>query len=525
MTKEMIINSSIPENIRAAIVVEGRLHQYFEESQDIHRTKGNVYLGRVASVRPSLDACFVDYGEKKHGLLPVGNVVEHFRLSKQGKHIQEVVRPGMNLIVQVEKEPEAAKGARLTTNVSIAGRLLVLMPYSSTVGVSKKVKDEKLRKQARQLVESLPHPKSVGLIVRTVGVGETKRMLLRDMNYLTRLWKEITRRAHQNSRPCLLYAEPDMVTRMLRDYFDTDVEKVWIDQQWALENARRFFKLYAPRHMARLKLYEGAVPIFSHFDLERQIDQIYQRSVELLSGGSIVIEPTEALVSIDVNSGRMSEKSDLEQTAFQTNLEAADEIARQLRLRNLGGIIVIDFIDMEKASHRREVERRLRMAMSRDRARHRVGPISKFGLCTVTRQRLELPLRLIGFQKCSCCEGTGLQRSGESAAARLLREMDKALAEGNLSKMIVNAGTELANRLNNQFRKRLVEMEITKGVSIRIEADAALAADEFRISTERLPEEQRAFEEGAETPRRDDVEEQPNGNTSFDAQHRRKKRR
>jgi len=510
MSKEMLINAAMSENVRAAIVAAGKLWQYFEESEQLHRTRGNIYLGRVTSVRPSLDACFVDYGEKRHGLLPAKEVVlaQAADPSRSSAHnIRKLVKQGQMLLVQVEKEPVGEKGARLTTDISLAGRHLVLMPYSGSLGVSRKIRDGAARKLARDLVSQLKPPRGMGLIVRTVAAGETKRTLLRDLNYLVRLWKDIQVRSRKLKKTGLVHAEADLVTRILRDYYDNDVQKVLIDGDRALESARHFFRLFAPRQSSRLQLFPGPEPIFSHFGIEEQIDQIHERTVALSSGGSLVIDPTEALVAIDVNSGKMSGKPDVERTALESNLEAAEEVARQLRLRNLGGIIVIDFIDMNKSSNRKEVERRLRRAMADDKARHRVGPISAFGLCTLTRQRLEQPLRLIGFNTCPRCQGIGLIRSSESLAIKVMRDLESHAARRRPGRVEIRANCDLANALQNRYRQQLAHLEREVGLRVEVFAEAGRDTSSYELQVHETPAVGEAYNEGAEST--DVVAEQP----------------
>ncbi len=477
MSKEMLINASEPGNIRVAILDRGRLDAYFEEYDEEAQSRGNIYLGRIANVEASLDACFVEYGEAKHGFLPFGEILGEAVDGKpgEGKAIHHRLRRGQLLVVQVDKEPIGTKGARLTTNISIAGRYMVLMPHSETVGVSRKIEDPEARKAYRDLAAQINPPKGMGIIVRTAGLGQGKRDLSRDLSYLLRLWKDIQGKAASAKQPLLLHAEAELILRVLRDYYTSDITRTWIDEPQAFEKAQEFFKLAMPRQKSTLQAYSDREPIFDRFGVERQLELIHGRSVPLPSGGSLVIDSTEALVAIDVNSGKTKAKGGQEATAYETNLEAAAEVARQLRLRDLGGIVVIDFIDMDKAARRTAVDKALRDAMKADKARHQLGKISAFGLCTLTRQRLGRALARTGSIPCPTCGGGGRVRDQESVALRVLRRIRAEASGGGVGAVRVRLHPSLAEHVQNRHRADLLAVERQLGILITLQANPALA--------------------------------------------------
>jgi ribonuclease E len=471
----MVINAVVPEDVRAAVLQDGQLEHFFEETVERFHTRSNIYLGKVVSVQPSLEACFVEYGVTKQGFLPYDEILPHYRNDKK-----KPVRPGQILIVQVDKEPVGDKGSRLTTYLSLAGRYLVLTPHSTTRGVSRKIEDPEQRQKHRELVAKLNPPKDSGIILRTAAFGTSKRDLSRDMNYLIRLWKDLQAKAKKTTQPALLHSEVNLIRRVLRDYYTNDMDRIWIDESNAHKQAKKFVRLYLPRHQSKLKMYTDRTPIFAHFGIEKQIEAIRSRKVPLPSGGSLVIDQTEALVAIDVNSGKTRGRRDQEE-AYATNREAAVEIARQLRLRNLGGIIVIDFIDMNAARHRTAVERLLRDGMRYDKARHQIGKISAFGLCTLTRQRLDQAIRLVGYRECPTCKGDGIIRAPDAAALRLLRSLQAGLADGTTQAVRISLHPTLANHLQNKHRSDIVGLERGYGIKVDIEA-----VPELDLSTENI---------------------------------------
>jgi ribonuclease E len=476
MPKEMVINAVVPEDVRAAVLQDGQLEHFFEETVERFHTRSNIYLGKVVSVQPSLEACFVEYGVSKQGFLPYDEILPVYRKDKK-----KPVRPGQTLIVQVDKEPVGEKGSRLTTYLSLAGRYLVLTPHSTTRGVSRKIEDPEQRQKHRELVSKLNPPKDSGIILRTAAFGTSKRDLSRDMNYLIRLWKDLQAKAKKTTQPALLHSEVNLIRRVLRDYYTNDMDCIWIDEAGAHKQAKKFVQLYLPRHQNKLKMYTDRTPIFSHFGIEKQIEAIRSRKVPLPSGGSLVIDQTEALVAIDVNSGKTRGRRDQEENAYTTNREAAVEIARQLRLRNLGGIIVIDFIDMNAARHRTAVERLLRDGMRYDKARHQIGKISAFGLGTLTRQRLDQAIRLVGYRECPTCKGDGIIRAPDAAALRLLRSLQAGLADGTTQAVRISLHPTLANHLQNKHRSDIAALERQSGVKVDIEA-----MPELDLSTENI---------------------------------------
>jgi ribonuclease E len=492
MAKEMVINALAPENIRVAFLENGRLAEFFENSQETHRTRSNIYMGKVTSIQPSLDACFVEYGQEKQGFLPVSEIVPSFRSCKPGSktpaRIENLLKRNQLILVQVEKEPVSTKGARLTTDISLAGRYLVLTPFSENLGVSRKIEDQEQRRDARNLGSQLKVPKGMGFIIRTAGRGENKRAFEQDLKFLVRLWNDIQNRFRKSSIPGLIHAEANLIQRVLRDYYTNDFDHIWIDNEQAKEKARRFFRLFAPRQQKKLKFYSERVPIFSHYGVEEQIEGIQCRRVELPSGGSLVIDQTEALVAIDVNSGKMTRHHDQEGTAFETNMEASAEIARQLRLRNLGGIIVIDFIDMTGRAHKAALEKSLRKAMSNDKSRHQIGKISAFGLCTLTRQRIDRPIGLIGYRECPTCHGDGKIRAAETIATRLLRKIETQAAYGQIESVQVRLHPDEANFLQNKRRGNLMVLENEFGIHLDVVADPSFGHSEEQVNFVRRAE-------------------------------------
>jgi ribonuclease E len=472
----MVINAIVPEDVRVAVLQDGQLEHFFEETVERFHSRGNIYLGKVISIQPSLEACFVDYGTSKQGFLPFDEILPIYLSGQKSvggntsQRIGQALRRNQVLIVQVDKEPVGEKGSRLTTYLSLAGRYLVLTPHSTTRGVSRKIEDPEQRQKHRELVANLNPPKDSGIILRTAAFGTAKRDLARDLNYLIRLWKDLQAKAKQTSQPGLLHSEVNLIRRVLRDYYTNDMDRIWIDDANAHKQAMKFVTLYLPRHQHKLKMYTDRTPIFTHFEIEKQIEAIRSRKVLLPSGGSLVIDQTEALVAIDVNSGKTRGRRDQEENAYETNREAAVEIARQLRLRNLGGIIVIDFIDMTSSRNTTAVERILREGMKNDKARHQIGKISAFGLCTLTRQRLDQSIRLVGYRECPTCKGDGIIRAPDAMAVRLLRSLQAGLADGSSKAVRISLHPTLANYLQNKHRGDILALERGFGVTVEIDA-------------------------------------------------------
>jgi len=518
MKKEMLINVSQPEECRIAIIEDGLLEELYIERASQDNLVGNIYKGKVVNLEPSIQAAFVDFGVGKNGFLHISDVEpQYFRQGgydpaqvvnetppesddsnsdegnggppprgrrrygfRQGGRprikppIQEIFRRGDEVLVQVIKEGIGAKGPTLSTYISIPGRYLVLMPALGRLGVSRKIEDEGDRRQLRETLLELNPPKGLGFIVRTAGVDRNKKELSRDMAYLLRLWKVIVRRIKRSPAPVDIYEESDMIIRTIRDIFTNDVDAIYIDQEAAHDRAKEFLQLVMPRHVGRLQMYEGKEPLFHKYKLESEIGRIHKREVPLREGGSIVIDQTEALVAIDVNSGNFRAEDSAEETAYQLNLCAAKEIARQLRLRDLGGVIVNDFIDMRKEKHRRGVERLLRDALKRDRARTKILRTSPFGLIEMTRQRIRPSLKRSVYTDCPCCNGRGVVKTSESMSIEVIRMLMLASQQPHIARVSVRVNDEVASYLNNRKRKEITELEDEGGMIVQITGSEGL---------------------------------------------------
>ncbi len=483
--KRMLINAKQPEELRVALVDGQDLVDVDIETPSRAQKKSNIYKARVVRVEPSLDAAFVEYGGGRHGFLPLKEVArEYFRDGADGEgrqSIQGALRNGQELVVQVEKEERGNKGAALTTFISLAGRYLVLMPNNPGAGgISRRVEGEE-RSELREALSGLELPSGFGLIVRTAGVGRSARELQADVDYLRQVWEAVRKAADERPAPFLVYRESNIVIRALRDYFRDDIQEILVDTPEVYEQASEFMALVMPDSAHRLKLYQDRVPLFSRYQIESRIEAAFDHTMRLPSGGSLVIDHTEALVSIDINSARATRGSDIEQTALQTNLEAADEIARQLRVRDIGGLIVIDFIDMTPARHQREVENRLREALESDRARIQTGRISRFGLLEMSRQRLRPSLGESSYQACPRCDGRGYVRNVESLALSILRVLAGEAMKDRTSRIVVNLPVEAATYLLNEKRATLREIEERSHVDLRIVPDPGKMSPEYAI--------------------------------------------
>lgn len=510
MKKEMLINVSQPEECRIAILEDNVLEELYTERASQNNYAGNIYKGKIVNLEPSIQAAFVDFGVGRNGFLHISDVEpQYFRQAGYDPEeimdgnipgadiddaddnsggngpprrrrnmrntrprfkppIQEIFRRGDEVLVQVIKEGIGSKGPTLSTYISIPGRYLVLMPALGRVGVSRKIEDEKQRRELRNILLDLNPPKGLGFIVRTAGQERTRRELSRDMAYLLRLWKVLVKRVKSTSSPCDIYEESDMIIRTIRDIFTEDIDTILVDEKGAYERAREFLQLVMPRYVDRLKFYDGREPLFHKYDLEKEIAKIQCRTVPLKGGGSIVIDPTEALVAIDVNSGSFRTDDSAEETAFQLNMSASKEIARQLRLRDLGGVIVNDFIDMRRETHRRKVERSLRDAMHRDRARTKILRTSPFGLIEMTRQRIRPSLKRSVYEDCPCCQGRAVVKTGESMAIEVVRILMMACQQPRASRVTIRVNDKVAEYLNNRKRRDVIEIEELTGVSVQI---------------------------------------------------------
>ncbi len=479
MSKVMMINVANPEEHRIAIVSDGLLEEISIETSGRERIEGNIYKARVDKVIPSLDAAFVDYGAGRNGFLPIQDV--HGRYLADGKRTIQGLKRGQDLMVQVRKGELGQKGAALTTYISLPGRYFVLMPFVNKRGVSRKVQDDATRKQLRKVLDATGIPEEMGYIARTAAEGRTKQELSRDAGYLLRLWRRIQKDYDAAKGPAPLYHESGIVIRTIRDYFTPSIREVWVDNTEVYEQVRSFFQAVMPWYTSRVKRYQKKAPLFAKYNLEAQIASIYERSVKLPSGGSIVIEQTEALVSVDVNSGGGFKGRDIEETALTANKEAALEAARQLRLRDLGGLVVIDFIDMRSSAGRSEVRKVLQKALKEDKARTDVGTISKFGLLELSRQRLKPAATVAVTDECPLCGGSGKVRSAESFALSVLRMIQSELARGKLTEVRVGVPAETATLLLNRKRDKLAAFETTFGVRIVVFPEPVLLPSQYYI--------------------------------------------
>ncbi|MBL8527266.1 MAG: Rne/Rng family ribonuclease, partial [Burkholderiales bacterium] len=466
--KRMLFNATQSEELRVAIVDGQKLVDLDIESAGKEQRKGNIYKGIITRIEPSLEAAFVDYGADRHGFLPFKEVSRSLfqaGVEVSRARIQDALKEGQEFIVQVEKDERGNKGAALTTFVSLAGRYLVLMPNNPRGGgVSRRVEGEE-RDELRDLVGQLDVPQGMSIIARTAGIGRTLEELDWDLNYLLQLWRAIENASRLQSGSFLIYQESSLVIRAIRDYFQPEIGELLIDTESIYDQARQFMGHVMPSNVSRVKLYKDDVPLFSRFQIEHQIETAYSRHVQLPSGGAVVIDHTEALVAVDVNSARATRGGDIEQTALNTNLEAADEIARQLRLRDLGGLIVIDFIDMESTRSQREVENRLREALHFDRARVQMGKISRFGLMELSRQRLQPSLGETSHLPCPRCQGTGQIRSIESTALHILRILQEEAMKENTAAVHAQVPVDVATFLLNEKRSDIHGIESRLKVS------------------------------------------------------------
>jgi ribonuclease E len=483
MSIKILINAVDPEECRVAKVKDSKLEEFRVESAAKEITHGNIYKGIISRIEPSLQAVFVDYGAERHGFLQKHEIhSDYFLETDTGNHsIQKIVKKGQELLIQVTKDPVMKKGAMLTTFISLPGRYLVLMPGSETHGVSRKIEDEEERGRLKDIMNDLKLPEGFGAIVRTAGKSCTKTLITNDVKYLLRLWKTIKDSVLNEQAPALLYKERHLVLRSIRDSFTPEISEILIDDAAIHQEVKEFIKIFSHKHAKIVRLYRGPKPIFSKFQLEDQIASIFESRVTLKSGGSIVIEPTEALVSIDVNSGRSTNERSVEQTAFRTNREAAEEVARQLRLRDLGGLIVIDFIDMRDPKHRAEVEKNLKTHVKEDKARTKVGRISRFGLLEMSRQRIRPSIEYGSYQSCKYCRGKGLVASTETLGIGFIRKLSLETLKPETSSVKCIVPVEVAEYLLNKRRKEIVDLERRRDLNIEIEGDSSMMPGESKV--------------------------------------------
>ncbi len=482
--KRMLINATQAEERRLAIVDGQKLLDYEIEIEGREQRKGNIYKAIVTRVEPSLEACFVDYGEDRHGFLPFKEISKQYfqqGVSAGNARIQDAIREGQELLVQVEKEERGNKGAALTTFVSLAGRYVVLMPNNPRGGgVSRRIEGDD-RADLKDAMDQLEYPKGMSIIARTAGIGRSAPELQWDLNYLLKLWSAIDGAINGAKGAFLIYQESSLVIRAIRDYFNNDIGDILIDTDDIYEQAQQFMAHVMPEHAARVKRYRDDAPLFSRFQIEHQIESAYARTVQLPSGGAIVIDHTEALVSVDVNSARAIKGSDIEETATRTNLEAADEVARQMRLRDLGGLIVIDFIDMEESKNRREVENRLRDALRQDRARVQFGTISKFGLMEMSRQRLKPALSEGSSIPCPRCGGAGHIRDTESSALQILRIIQEESQKDNTASVLCQVPVDVASFLLNEKRTEIAKIELKQRIHVLMVPNKSLETPNYKL--------------------------------------------
>jgi ribonuclease E len=494
--KRMLINATQPEELRVAIADGQALTDLDIEVPSREQKKNNVYKGRVTRVEPSLEAAFIDYGAERHGFLSLKEVSREY-FSEEGQkasgkvEIRQALKEGQEIVVQVDKEERGNKGAALTTFISLAGRYMVLMPNNPRVGgVSRQIAGEE-RKEVRQAMDGLDIPDGMGLIVRTAGVGRDTEELQWDLDYLLQVWTAIQGASEQRKAPFLIYQESNLIIRALRDYLRSDVGEILIDRKDLFDDAHLFMERVMPHNLKKLSLYTDDIPLFNRYQIESQIESAFAREVRLPSGGSIVFDPTEALLSIDINSARSTKGADIEETALGTNLEASDEIARQLRLRDLGGLVVIDFIDMGPAKHQRQVEERLREAMKHDRARVQIGRLSRFGLMEMSRQRLRPSLKESSQEVCPRCHGQGTIRGVESLALSILRILEEEAMKDGTGRVLAQVPSEVANFLLNEKRDDLSAIQKRHEVPLVVLAHPSMQTPAFKIDRQRekdLPE-------------------------------------
>jgi ribonuclease E len=479
----LIINAAHPEEFRVALVEGQTLEGFFIETATRGKVVGNLYKGIITHVQPSLQAAFVNYGVERNGFLPFHEIHPEYFRTEASEHarIQDVIETGQEVLVQVEKEEIGTKGALLTTYISLAGRDLVLMPGQSQRGVSRKIEDETRREHLKELARSLKIPEDFGIIIRTAAEDCTKKEVAKDLNHLIKIWEEIKKQVQETPAPALIYKEQDLAIRVIRDYFNSNIKTILVDDRDVHRRVKDFMRIIDPSDPRIVKLYKEDGPITHKYHLEDQIEQIFRNKVPLKSGGHLMIDQTEALVAIDVNSGRTNGDSALEEMVYKVNLEAAGEIPRQLRLRDLGGLIVIDFIDMRDNRHAREVERRLKEELKKDKAKITVGRISRFGLLELSRQHLGLNIMRGSYRECPMCKGIGLTRSSEATAICYFRKIWLMLAQKKPAAVRGTFSVQVANYLLNRKRTDLANLEKQYDASIVVEASTALHPHEGHL--------------------------------------------
>src|SRR5829696_8264894 len=496
MAKEMLINVSEGEECRIALLDDGKLEELYMERTSSTSHVGNIYKGRVTNVEPSIQAAFVDFGLGRNGFLHISDLMPSY-FGRKGEDISERVgqkmarrdrppiqrclRRGDDIVVQIIKEGIGTKGPTLSTYLSIPGRILVMMPGMDSMGVSRKIEDDEERRRLRQILDTLKTPEGVGFIIRTAGVGKSKAEIERDLKYLTRLWENIDKKQQSGPGPMELYTEGDLVTRTVRDLFSTDVDQIVVDNKEVGRRVKEVIRLSSPRTKNRVEVYEDPLPLFHKYGIEKDIELMYSRHVPLPSGGSLVIDSTEAIVAIDVNSGKFRDHSDAEMTAFKTDMEAADEIPRQLRLRDLGGVIICDFIDLRYERHRRELEERLHNNFKNDRAKTKVLRMSQFGIIELTRQRMRPSLKRSIYFDCPHCKGAGLVKTPESMSLDVMRRLAIAANDLKVARVELKVCPDVAFYVLNKKRVQLAELETHTKKRIIVKQDPTLGLDEMKL--------------------------------------------
>jgi len=496
VVSKLLINAEEPEECRIALIENGRLESFHVASVVRERTKNNIYKGRIVGIEPSLQAAFVEIGTDRNGFLPFDEIhPEYYREDVDDRcrqliadhqwrklKIEQVMKKGQEVLVQVVKEVTGNKGANMTTYLSIPGRYLVLMPGSDSAGISRKIAGEEKRFELRELMNSFALPEGIGYIIRTASVEITKTALQKDLRYLLKLWEEIKKRGQSTEAPALIYEDQDIVVRFLRDHFAPEIREILVDTEESYEQVMQFVELLPSRqHEIKVKLHKGPRPIFNLHNVEEQIESIYKPQVQLPSGGSIVISPTEALVAIDVNSGRTSKDSNFEESIFLANMEAAAELARQLRLRDLGGLIVVDFIDMRSQKHIREVEKQVKQSLKRDKAKTDTSTISRFGLLQISRQKMGAPIEKGSYRMCEHCQGRGVVKTVETQALFFLRRIQTGVGKRNVKRISCALPLDVAQYLLNNKRADLTELEARHQVTIEINMRPEMKPGEHKI--------------------------------------------
>ena len=498
MSKEMLINVAQRDECRVAVVDDGVLEELYVERVSSESQVNNIYEGIVVGIESGIQAVFVDFGMPRHGFLHISDIQPRYYTNvnnssdekigqrksfKERPPIQSCIKRGQKLIVQVRKEGIGTKGPALTTYLSLPGKYVVLMPWLNKVGISTKIEDEEQRKRLREMIDTIERPKDAGYIIRTAGEKATKKDIEADLAYLIRLWKSIQQKQKSTPAPSELYQETNLAFRAIRDIFNSTIRRIICDSEEFSVNIRDLMKAVQPRYKRRINYYDGVEPLFHKYGIESEVEKINESRVELKGGGSIVIEQTEALVAIDVNSGKMRQYGDIEKTALNSNIEAAREIARQLRLRDLGGIIVCDFIDMDNADNRREVEREFREAMKPDRARYRILRMSGFCLIEMTRQRMRPSLERSVFQTCPKCGGSGIVKSYESIAIQILRLLQIELAKEDAKEIVITAPLQVADYLLNNKRLDLAQAESAHEKTIIVKGDNTMTGESYHLNS------------------------------------------